>query len=169
MVDMHAAHERIVYEKLKEQLSNETVARQPLLIPISVSLSRSEMSSWEVAENLFAEVGLITEAVGPNEIVIREVPSLIQESKLPQLIHDILADVTENESSARAKEQVNEVLGTIACHAAVRAHHRLSITEMNAILRDMEKTEHSGQCNHGRPTWVEFSLAELDKFFLRGR
>ncbi len=169
MVDMHAAHERIVYEKLKAQLSNEKIACQPLLIPITVSLSRSEMRAWEVAQGLFLEVGLVTEAVGPNEVVIREVPALLKESKLPQLIHDILADVSENESSSRAKEKVNEVLGTIACHAAVRAHHRLSITEMNAILRDMEKTEHSGQCNHGRPTWVEFSLAELDKFFLRGR
>jgi len=169
IVDMHAAHERILYEKMKQQLAEQGIQAQPLLIPLTLSLSKQEMAAWESHRNLFDQIGLVTEQVGPESIVIREVPVLIKINDVENLIRDVIADLRVFESSKRLEEQLHAVLGTIACHASVRANHHLTIPEMNAVLRDMEKTEHSGQCNHGRPTWTQWTLAEMDKQFLRGQ
>lgn len=169
IVDMHAAHERIVYEKMKQESLQEGIVTQQLLVPVTVQLSKNEMAAWEAHQHLFSEVGLETEGGGPDTIIIRAVPLLLKEAQIESLIRDVLSDLLADENASRLKEHLNTTLGTMACHAAVRAHHRLSITEMNAVLRDMEHTENSGQCNHGRPTWVQFSMQELDKHFLRGR
>jgi len=169
IVDMHAAHERILYEKMKRQVAEQGMLAQPLLIPLTISLSRQEMTYWESANEIFDQLKLITEQVGPEAIIVREIPNLIKTKDVETLIRDVIADLIVVETSKRAKETINTMLGTMACHAAVRANHRLTIPEMNAILRDMETTQHSGQCNHGRPTWVQFTLDEMDKFFLRGQ
>ncbi len=169
IVDMHAAHERILYEKMKTQLAEQGIQAQPLLIPITIALSKQEMSAWETAQSLFEQLGLITEQGGPESIIVREIPNLIKTKDVETLIRDVIADLKVVETSERLNEKMNAMLGTIACHAAVRANHRLAIPEMNAILRDMENTAHSGQCNHGRPTWVQFTLEEMDRFFLRGK
>lgn len=168
MVDMHAAHERIVYEKMKNQMNSE-IATQVLLVPITLSLNKSEIRCWQDNQGTFTEVGLKTAAVGPNAIIIREVPSMIKEVQIEQLIRDVIADLLVNDSASRLQGKHDAILATMACHGAVRANHRLTIPEMNALLRDMEHTEHSGLCNHGRPTWKQFSIAELDKYFLRGK
>ncbi len=169
LVDMHAAHERILYEKMKQQLTEQGIQTQPLLIPITLSLNQQDIACWEWARELFAKLGFITEQVGPESIIVREIPLLIKTKEVEGLIRDVIADCQMFETSKRADEKIHSMLSTMACHAAVRANHRLMIPEMNAILRDMEKTEHGGQCNHGRPTWVQFTLEEMDKFFLRGR
>ena len=169
LVDMHAAHERIVYEELKTQFKSQAISRQPLLIPLNIALSREEMQNFSDNENLFTELGFAVTNSGPNSIMVRELPTLIKNAEVAQLIHDVLADIAVKSNSRRIEERMYTLLGTMACHMAVRAHHKLSITEMNALLRSMENTENSGQCNHGRPTWREFSLNELDKFFLRGQ
>jgi len=168
IVDMHAAHERILYEKLKRQFISG-MATQVLLVPKTLVLNKSEMQCWQESQAVFVQVGLKTEAVGPETIVIREVPILIKETSIDQLVRDVIADLLVNDSASRLQEKHNAVLASMACHSAIRAHHQLTIPEMNALLRDMEETKHSGLCNHGRPTWKEFTLQELDKYFLRGR
>lgn len=168
IIDMHAAHERILYEKMKQQLPSG-IATQVLLIPISLTLNKAEMQCWQERQDVFAQVGLITTAGGPNAILVREVPAIIKEACVEQLIRDVIADLLVNDSASRLQEKHDAILATMACHGAVRANHQLTIPEMNALLRDMECTEHSGLCNHGRPTWQQFSMAELDKYFLRGR
>jgi len=127
------------------------------------------MACWSTHHEPLNKLGLVTEQVGPDAIIIREVPALLKTNEVEALIRDAIADCQVFETSQRIEDQVNTMLGTIACHAAVRANHQLSIYEMNAILRDMEKTDRSGQCNHGRPTWTCMSLDALDKQFLRGR
>lgn len=169
LVDMHAAHERIVYEKMKKQLAENGIATQLLLMPITINLSPKEMQVWQDYREAFSKVALITGEAGPHSIVIREVPLLLKKSDIAQLVKDVLSDLIAHQQSTRLEEKINSVLGTMACHGSVRAHHRLSIPEMNAILRDMEQTEHAGQCNHGRPTYVQFSFKTLDGFFLRGQ
>lgn len=169
IVDMHAAHERIIYEQLKQQFNQKQLAIQTLLMPLVINLNRREMQIWETLQAELLELGLQTDVVGPESIVVRTVPTLIKEAKIEALIRDVLTDVANDQGAHRLHEQVYHTLGTIACHAALRAHQRLSITEMNAVLRDMETTQHSGQCNHGRPTWTQLSMNELDKLFLRGQ
>ncbi len=168
MVDMHAAHERILYEALKHQ-SKPNLVTQVLLVPKTLSLNKNEMQCWQENQEIFTQVGLKTEAAGPQAIVVREVPSMIKEASIEQLIRDVIADLLVNDSASRLQEKYDAVLASMACHSAVRANHQLTIPEMNALLRDMEHTEHGGLCNHGRPTWKQFTIADLDKFFLRGR
>lgn len=169
LVDMHAAHERIVYERLKKSLAAQGIVAQPLLIPLTVNLSEREVLVIEKNQDIFQQVGMKVERISEQTIVVREVPDLLRDANLEQLIHDIVADMVVHEKSSRVHEHIEKLLGTLACHSAVRAKRRLTLPEMNAILRDMEKTAHSGQCNHGRPTWTQISLQELDKLFLRGR
>jgi DNA mismatch repair protein MutL len=169
LVDAHAAHERVLYERLKQQSQQGTVPSQPLLLPIKINVSPAEADLAEQAAELFAELGFELNRSGPETIVVRAVPALMHNTDMEALIRDVLADLAQHGLSQRMQDHGKRILGTIACHSAVRAHRRLTIDEMNALLRDMERTENSGVCNHGRPTWVELSTTELDKFFLRGQ
>ena len=169
VVDMHAAHERIVYEKMKTSWAQQGIKAQPLLVPISMSVSSREADQVEAQQELFAELGFVIDRSGNESLVVRQVPSLLQHANVEQLVRDVLADVITYGSSDRIRAAHNELLGTMACHGAVRANRRLNHVEMNALLRDMEITERSGQCNHGRPTWTQLSLSELDKLFMRGQ
>lgn len=169
IVDMHAAHERVLYEKLKNDLTNQTFSIQTLLVPSSISLTTKEMHCWEENQKALLNLGIETECVGPTSIVVRSVPLLLKKVNVEQLIRDVIADLLVNQKSSRVSHVINELLATIACHAAVRENHSLTLDEMNALLRDMEKTQNSGFCNHGRPTWFQYTLSELDKLFLRGQ
>ena len=169
LVDMHAAHERIVYEQMKTALNDQGVRAQPLLVPLSMAVSSREADHVESCNDAFAELGLVIDRAGTETLIVRQVPSVLQHANIEQLVRDVLADVVTFGSSDRIRAAHNELLGTMACHGAVRANRKLSITEMNALLRDMEHTERSGQCNHGRPTWTQLNLSELDKLFLRGQ
>lgn len=169
LVDMHAAHERILYEQLKQNYSTHKMTGQPLLIPLTVKFSEREVNKIVEHTKLFSTLGLQVECLSKETIVIREVPGPLREGNIEQLLRDIVADLIAHEESARIEEYIEKWLGTMACHAAVRAQRKLTLPEMNALLRAMENTQHSGQCNHGRPTWTQFSLVELDKLFLRGR
>lgn len=169
LVDTHAAHERVTYERLKQQFNNGSVPSQPLLLPIKIAVSAGEADLAEQHQDFFNALGFELNRSGPETIVLRSVPVLLAGGDSEALIRDVLADIIEHGLSTRIQEKANEVLATVACHGSVRARRRLSIDEMNALLRDMERTERIGQCNHGRPTWVELSTQELDKFFLRGR
>jgi len=169
LVDMHAAHERIVYEKMKTSWAEQGIKAQPLLVPISMAVSSREADQVEVEKELFTELGFVIDRSGTESLVVRQVPSLLQHANVEQLVRDVLADVVTYGSSDRIRAAHNELLGTMACHGAVRANRRLNHVEMNALLRDMEITERSGQCNHGRPTWTQLSLSELDKLFMRGQ
>ena len=169
LVDMHAAHERITYEGLKMSRDAEGVRSQPLLVPQSVAVSQREVSVAETHAALFRDLGMAVETSGEESLVIRSVPALLRDSDLEMLLRDVLADLLEYGSSERIEAHMDEILSTMACHGSVRANRRLTVPEMNALLRDMEETERSGQCNHGRPTWVQLGLEELDKLFLRGR
>lgn len=170
VVDMHAAHERILYERLKHQLQQASLISEPLLVPITVALNKAEMAAWESDQSALLAAGVVVEQMSETSLVIREVPSILKQKDVAQLVRDVIADLIANHGkSRRLQESVNHVLATVACHAAVRAHHRLSITEMNQLLRDMESTENSGCCNHGRPTWTQLSMKALDQLFLRGQ
>ena len=169
VVDMHAAHERIVYERMKQNAEQEDVIRQPLLVPISMNVSQSEADLVEEQRAFFVHLGFDVERLGLEQIRIRAIPVLLKQADSEQLVRDVLADLLEFGQSQRIQEHENELLGTMACHASVRANRQLSIDEMNALLRDIEQTERSGQCNHGRPTWKQLSLDALDKFFKRGQ
>jgi DNA mismatch repair protein MutL len=169
LVDAHAAHERITYERLKQQYQNGAVPSQPLLLPIKIKVSAAEADLAEQEHEFFNTLGFEINRSGPETIVLRSIPILLNNIDMETLIRDVLADITEHGMSQRIQEKSNEILATVACHSAVRAHRRLTIDEMNALLRDMEQTERIGQCNHGRPTWVELSTNDLDKFFLRGQ
>tara|TARA_B110000285_G_scaffold92791_1_gene106190 strand:+ start:3406 stop:5268 length:1863 start_codon:yes stop_codon:yes gene_type:complete len=169
LVDMHAAHERIVYEKMKTSWAEQGIKAQPLLVPISMAVSSREADQVEVEKELFTELGFVIDRSGTESLVVRQVPSLLQHANVEQLVRDVLADVVTYGSSDRIRAAHNELLGTMACHGAVRANRRLNHVEMNALLRDMEITERSGQCNHGRPTWTQLTLSELDKLFMRGQ
>lgn len=169
LVDMHAAHERVLYEQLKKNVAERKLVAQPLLIPLTVHLSEREVNAIEQQQETFQRLGMELSRVSQETIVVRQVPDLLRDSALEQLIRDIAADLVVDENSNRIDEKMNQLLGTMACHAAVRAQRKLTIPEMNALLRAMENTEHSGSCNHGRPTWTKLSLDDLDKLFLRGR
>lgn len=169
LVDTHAAHERITYERLKQAYEAQQIACQPLLVPQSVAVSEREADCAETQRAFFAELGVQVDRVGPEALLIRQVPVLLMQGNSEQLLRDILSDLVQYGTTTRIRESVNEVLSTMACHGSVRANRRMTIPEMNALLRDMEITERSGQCNHGRPTWIPVSLAELDKWFMRGQ
>lgn len=169
VVDMHAAHERITYERFKLALEGEGIRSQPLLVPVSVAVSPREADLAENQAEALKELGLEVGRMGPDTLVVRTIPSLLQGVDAERLLRDVLSDWVVHGESNRIRESINEMLGTLACHGSVRANRRLSIDEMNALLRDMERTERSGQCNHGRPTWTQLSMDELDKLFLRGR
>lgn len=169
MVDMHAAHERVLFEKMKQDLEKHEIATQSLLIPIVIHLNKSEIHYFEKMQAHFLELGFICELMSDVSIVVRQVPALLQHLDITQLIGDVVSDAAIHESSARIDETVHHLLATLACRAALHAKRQLTIQEMNALLRQMENTNHSSQCNHGRPTFREMSLTELDKLFLRGR
>ena len=169
VVDMHAAHERIVYERMKQNADEESVITQPLLVPVTFNVSRSEADLVEEKVDFFAHLGFSVERLGPEQLRLRAIPALLKNADSEQLLRDVLADLVEHGRSQRVQDFQNELLSTMACHAAVRANRQLSIAEMNALLRDIEHTERSGQCNHGRPTWKQLGLEQLDKLFLRGQ
>jgi len=169
VVDMHAAHERIVYERMKQNAAEENVIKQPLLVPFSLNVSQAEADLVEENGALFEHLGFSVERLGHEQVRVRAIPALLKNADTDQLIRDVLSDLLEYGRSERIQEYENEMLSTMACHASVRANRLLSISEMNALLRDIEQTERSGQCNHGRPTWKQLSLDQLDKFFKRGQ
>jgi DNA mismatch repair protein MutL len=173
VVDMHAAHERIMYEKLKNALDRKSVAMQPLLIPVSFNADKLEVSTVQevLASNdaSLQQLGFDIAILSPATLAVRAVPSLLKDADVVSLARNVLRDLREYGVSRVLTERRNELLGTMACHAAVRANRSLTIPEMNALLRDMEATERSGQCNHGRPTWFQVSMADLDKMFMRGK
>ncbi len=169
VVDMHAAHERIVYERMKQSAEREDVVAQPLLVPLAFNVSPAEADLVDASQETFTRLGFQVERLGPEQLRVRAVPALLKHADSEQLLRDVLADLAEHDRSARVEEYQSELLSTMACHASVRANRRLSLDEMNALLRDIEQTERSGQCNHGRPTWKQLSLDHLDKLFLRGR
>ena len=169
LVDTHAAHERITYERLKQQYQEGGIPSQPLLLPIKITVSSSEADLAESEDSFFSSLGFELTRSGPETIILRSTPALLGNIDKEKLIRDVLADISVNGISQRIQEQRNQVLATMACHGSVRAHRRLTLEEMNALLRAMEKTERIGQCNHGRPTWIELSLQDLDKFFMRGQ
>ena len=168
-VDMHAAHERIVYERLKDALDLNRLPSQPLLAPIAVAVSERDTELAEGNREFFAALGFDLAVLSPREIALRAVPATLPNLDAPAMLRGLLDDLREFGASRALTEQRNEILGTMACHAAVRANRMLTIPEMNALLREMETTERSGQCNHGRPTWYQVTLPELDKMFMRGR
>jgi len=169
LVDMHAAHERITYERLKQAQQGQGIRSQPLLVPINIDVSEKEAALIEIAPEIFTELGLEVDRTGPETLRIRQVPIVLAHGDSEALVRDVISDFLKHGSSNRIREAINEVLSTMACHGSVRAHRKLTLPEMNALLRDMEQTERSGQCNHGRPTWIQLSIDELDKLFLRGR
>lgn len=169
VVDMHAAHERITYERLKSLFHDRNLVSQPLLVPESLAVSQGEADNAEDHIELFARLGFGIERAGPETLLVRSVPALLRASDAEPLVRDVLSDLKEYGSSRRIEAHIDEILATMACHGSVRANRRLTIDEMNALLRDMERTERGGQCNHGRPTWAQMGLAELDRLFLRGR
>ncbi|MDR3445784.1 MULTISPECIES: DNA mismatch repair endonuclease MutL [unclassified Dyella] len=169
LVDMHAAHERITYEKLKTGRACSNLRSQMLLVPLNVSVSAKEAAAAEEHADALAEWGLELSRSGPSGVVVRRIPALLEGADVAQLCRDVLGELAQHGSSRRLQELENELLATMACHGSVRAGRRLTLPEMNALLREMEATERSGQCNHGRPTWTQLSLPELDKLFLRGR
>ena len=169
LVDMHAAHERIMYEKLKIALDQQAIASQPLLIPVAISADALEVAAAIEHAEALATMGFEIAPLSPTSLAVRAVPQLLQNADPAQLARDLLRELRESGASRVLTEQRNALLGTLACHSAVRANRQLNITEMNALLRDMETTERANQCNHGRPTWFQISLVELDKMFMRGK
>ena len=167
IVDQHAAHERLVYERMKAALANGGITRQPLLIPEVVDLDPSEVTRVSARAGELAELGLVVEQFGPDAVVVREVPAMLGKLDVKGLIRDLADEIAETGNALSLKERLEEVSGTLACHMSVRAGRRLNAEEMNALLREMESTPHSGQCNHGRPTYVELKLADIEKLFGR--
>ncbi|WP_416137566.1 DNA mismatch repair endonuclease MutL [Halomonas sp. HK25] len=169
LVDMHAAHERIVYERMKTQVHGGRLDAQPLLVPVSLAASPAEVATAEAEREAFARFGVELDVAGPETLLVRQLPVLLADADVEPLIRDMLGDLERYGRSDRLEAHVNELLSTMACHGSVRANRQLTQAEMNALLRDMERTERSGQCNHGRPTWTEMSMKELDRLFMRGQ
>ena len=169
LVDMHAAHERTTYERMKVALAAGAVASQPLLVPLSVTMAASAAAALEEHASELQRLGLDIVRGGPASLQVRAMPAFLHGTDIEALLARISADLAQHESSGGLEAALNEVLGTMACHGAVRAHRQLSVPEMNALLREMERTVRSDQCNHGRPTWTFMSMSDLDRMFLRGR
>ena len=167
IVDQHAAHERLVYEKMKQAMADGGIARQPLLIPEVVDLDPAEVDRVAARAGELAELGLVVEPFGPDAVVVREVPAMLGKLDIRGLLRDLADDIAETGSALSLKERLEAVAGTLACHTSVRAGRRLNAEEMNALLREMEATPHSGQCNHGRPTYVELKLSDIERLFGR--
>ena len=167
IVDQHAAHERLVYERMKAQLSDRAVGRQLLLLPEVVELSEDAVDRLADRAHELAELGLALERFGPGAVVVREVPALLGESDIRGLVADLADELAEFDEALSLKDRLADVCGTMACHGSVRAGRRLNTAEMNALLREMEATPNSGQCNHGRPTYVELKLADIERLFGR--
>jgi DNA mismatch repair protein MutL len=168
LVDMHAAHERVLYEGMKKLLKGQT-AQQQLLVPEILAVTRAEAEAAEVHAAEFAALGFVVTRLAPDQLALRAVPSLLAARDPASVVRDVLSDLVETGHSRHVEESINHLLGTTACHAAVRARRSLTLPEMNALLREMEHTERADQCNHGRPTWVRLSLNDLDRLFMRGR
>ncbi len=169
VVDMHAAHERITYERMKEQYLGAGIDTQPLLVPVSMSVSEAQVELAEREQQTIAAMGVTLEAAGPETLLVREVPALLKNGSVEALVREMLEELERYGRSQAVTDHLFDLLSTMACHGSVRANRRLGIEEMNALLRDMERTERSGQCNHGRPTWTEMSMRDLDRLFLRGQ
>jgi DNA mismatch repair protein MutL len=169
LVDMHAAHERVIYEKMKKAWYAQQLEAQLLLMPVSVSVEEIEADLAEQQCELFTQIGFEIDRAGREILIVRQVPIWLVEADIAQLIRDVLADLKRFETSSRIQEHIQDILATLACYTAVRAQRKLSLREMNALLREMERTERSNQCNHGRPTWTQLDLKELDNLFLRGK
>jgi DNA mismatch repair protein MutL len=169
LVDMHAAHERITYERLKTSQAGEGIRTQPLLVPLTLAVSSKEAQMVEDNTRIFVSLGFEVDRIAEESIKVRQVPIMLANSDVETLLRDVLSDLMLHGSTQRIEQSMNEIMSTKACHGSIRANRKLTIEEMNALLRDMEITERSGQCNHGRPTWVQLSIAELDKLFMRGR
>ncbi|MBL8519309.1 MAG: DNA mismatch repair protein MutL, partial [Betaproteobacteria bacterium] len=169
IVDMHAAHERILYERMKAASDAAPLAAQPLLAPITVTLGERDMALAATHRDFLGQLGFDVAAVGPSQVSVRSVPALLPELDVPAMLRELLDDLAEHGQSQVLTAQRDEVLSTLACHAAVRANRQLTLPEMDALLRQMEATERSGQCNHGRPTWYQFGMQDLDRLFMRGR
>ncbi len=169
LVDMHAAHERIVYERLKQQWQAWKVVSQPLLVPVVMPVSVEEMHTWQQHQQVFERWGFELCEAGPEQLRINAVPALLAQAPADQLVRDMLSELSALAASELPEQMINRILSTMACHGSVRANRKLTLEEMNQLLRDIEMTERSGQCNHGRPTWVQLSMQQLDNLFMRGR
>jgi DNA mismatch repair protein MutL len=169
LVDMHAAHERVTYERLKRLAAANAVAPQRLLVPLALEVPGAEADIAAANRDAFARFGLEIDRIGPGALAVRQVPALLAQSDIANLVRDVLVDLREHGVSARLEDAGERLLATLACRTAVRANRNLTIAEMNALLREMERTDRADQCNHGRPTWTRISLGELDRLFLRGR
>ena len=173
IVDMHAAHERIVYERLKSQLedgdASSAISSQPLLIPATFSATPEEVATAEENAETLAQLGMEIVPFSPKTLAVRATPTTLAQGNPVELARSVLAELAQHDASTVVQRARNEILGTMACHGAVRANRQLTIDEMNALLRDMERTKRSDQCNHGRPTWRQLTMKELDGLFLRGR
>jgi DNA mismatch repair protein MutL len=169
VVDMHAAHERIVYERLKQQMTSTRISSQPLLIPATFAATASEVATAETCFEVLAQLGLEISPLSAKTLAVRAVPTTLAQGDAVELARSVLAELAQHDASTVVQRAQNEILGTMACHGAVRANRRLTLDEMNALLRQMEETERSDQCNHGRPTWRQVSMRELDALFMRGR
>lgn len=169
LVDMHAAHERIGYEAMKQTFATQDIAQQPLLVPVRIEVPEQHLAIAQDHQAIFAQMGLDIEPLGETELVVREIPTVLAKVDIPALVKDVLSDLAELGVSNRIEQTIHELLATKACHGAVRANRILTLPEMNALLREMETIDRAGQCNHGRPTWVSVTMDELDKWFLRGQ
>jgi DNA mismatch repair protein MutL len=169
IVDMHAAHERIVYEKLKRSFDAKEIVSQPLLVPVTIAVSESEAALADEHAEIFQRLGLDVSRSGPGSVIVREVPALLNHGDVENLVRDVLSDLQSGGRSNQVEDACHELLATMACHHSIRANRTLTHEEMNALLREMETTDRADQCNHGRPTWTTVSMSELDRLFLRGR
>jgi DNA mismatch repair protein MutL len=166
---MHAAHERITYEKLKQDLAASKLMAQALLVPVRLDVAAREADLVEEHAADLAALGFEIVRRGPTQIAVQSVPLVLEGSDVASLVRDVLSDLAQSQGPERIEAVINEMLATMACHGAVRANRRLTLAEMNALLREMERTERSEACNHGRPTWTQVTLADLDRLFLRGQ
>jgi len=169
IVDMHAAHERVVYERLKATLGDAALQAQPLLIPLSFAATPVEMATAQAHAPVLLELGLDVAPLSAATLAVRSRPTALPDADLAELVRSVLAELVQVDASRVVQRARDDLLATMACHGAVRANRRLSLPEMNALLRQMEATERADQCNHGRPTWRQVTMKELDSLFLRGR